>query len=97
MKLLTYLLVGIAAVVPVLAIWPYTLVASPNSKLRVVDDSKQPLTGVRVVRLWDTSEGQKGEEEAITDDRGEVSFKRVAVGMSMLKRLTKPLLVFVPA
>ena len=97
MKLLGYLLVGIIAAVLVLAIWPYTLVASPYSKLRIVDDSDRPLTGVVVVRMWNTSEGQGGEAEAMTDGRGEVTFKRVAVRLSMLKRLTKPLLAYVPA
>ena len=96
MRLLTYLLAGMVAAIFVLAIWPYTLVASPNSKVRVVDDSRQPLTGLLVVRSWETSEQQKGQQEAITDGNGQVSFRRVVVHMSLLKRLIKPLLVFVP-
>ncbi len=96
-KLFTYLLIGIAAVILVLAVWPYQLVASPKANLCIVDDGKQPLAGLRVVRFWDTSEGQKGQEVGVTDSKGEVSFKRVAASMSLLKRLTKPLLIFVPA
>jgi hypothetical protein len=83
--------------IAILAFWPYQLVASPNSKLRVVDDSGHPLIGVRVVRGWSTSEEQHGENEAITDTSGVVSFQREAFSMSLLKRLTKPLLIFVPA
>ncbi len=85
-----------AGMILVLAVWPYKLIATPNSKIRIVDDSKQPLVGVRIVRSWDTSEDQKGDEEAVTDSNGEVSFKQVAFSMSLLKRLTKPLLIFVP-
>ena len=90
-------MIAVVTAIAVLALWPYQLVASPHSTLRVVDDKKQPVSGLRVIRAWDTSEGQKGQEEASTDTKGEVSFKRVAVSMSLLKRLTKPLLIFVPA
>jgi hypothetical protein len=96
-KLLTYLLIVIVTAIVILALWPCRLVASPHSTLRVVDGKKQPVSGLRVIRAWDTSEGQKGQEEAITDTKGEVSFKKVVVSMSVLKRLTKPLLIFVPA
>jgi hypothetical protein len=92
-----YALIGFVAVLVVLAIWPYRLVASPNSKIRLVDDSDRPLTGVRVVREWRTSEEQRGRTEAVTDSSGAVSFPEQAVHMSLLKRITKPLLIFVPA
>jgi hypothetical protein len=88
---------GLFACIVALALWPYQLVASPNSKIRVLDDSGRPLTGVRVVREWSTSEQHRGKDEAITDARGAVSFKREAFSMSLLKRITKPLLIFVPA
>jgi hypothetical protein len=95
--IIKYALVGLVAIVAVLAIWPYRLIASPNSKIRVVDDSGRPLTGVRVVREWRTSEEHHGQDEAATDASGVVSFQQMAVHMSLLKRITKPLLVFVPA
>jgi hypothetical protein len=84
-------------VIIILAFCPYRLVGSPNSTICIIDGSNQPLSGLRVTRSWDTSEGQKGQDEAVTDSRGAVNFKRVAVSMSLLKRLTKPLLIFVPA
>ena len=87
----------LVAVTAILAMWPYRLAASPNSKLRIVDAMKQPLAGVRVVRSWDTSEEKKGETEASTDARGEVAFERVTFRMSMLRRVSKPLLIFVPS
>src|SRR5580698_7980112 len=74
-----------------------SLVASPNAKLRIVADSGKPLGGLRVIRKWDTSEGQKGQDEAVTDRNGEVRFDRKAFTISLFKRLTKPLSVFVPA
>ncbi|MEO7300764.1 MAG: hypothetical protein ABI042_19535 [Verrucomicrobiota bacterium] len=92
--------IGVAVfigIILVFAVLPYKLIATPNSKIRVIDDDKQPLTGLRVVRSWKTSEDQNGEEEAVTDSSGEVRFKQVGFSMSLLKRLTKPLLIFVPA
>ena len=77
--------------------WPFRLVASPGSILRVVDDSGNPLVGLRVTRQWDTSEAQKGEDQATTDIKGEVRFGRVEFRMSQLKRIAKPLLMFVPS
>ena len=96
-KLFTYLAIAILTVSLVLALWPYQLVASPRSTVRVVNDRRQPVSGLRVVRSWNTSEGQKGQEEATTGSEGGVSFEKVAVSMNLLKRLTKPLLIFVPA
>lgn len=96
-KYLAGALAGLFALFAILAVWPCALVASPASHLRVVDDSRHPLTGVRIVRGWHTSESHQGEDEAHTDASGAVSFPRKAVRISMLKRLTKPLLVFVPA
>lgn len=96
-KHIRYIAIGSVAVILVLALCPYELVATPNSMLRIVDGRKQPLGGLRVSRAWNTSEGQKGQEETSTDSKGEVSFKQVAFSMSLLKRLTKPLLIFVPA
>ena len=96
-NLLAYLTIAIVLGILLLAIWPYQLVASPNSTIHVIDGGKQPVSGLRVIRSWETSEGQKGEEEVATDPKGEVSFKRQVFAMSLLKRLTKPLLIFVPA
>jgi hypothetical protein len=87
----------LVAAVVALAMWPYRLIASPTSTLRIVDDSKQPVAGIRVVRSWDTSEKEKGEEEAMSDAKGEVSFERVTFRMSMLRHVSKPLLIFVPS
>jgi len=94
---LKYVLIGFVAVLLILAIWPYRLVASPNSKIRLLDESGRPLTGVRVVREWRTSEEQRGQTEAVTDSSGTVSFPRQTVHISLLKRITKPLLIRVPA
>jgi len=81
-------------ILPLIAV---LLVGSPDSKLRVVDEASKPLAGLKVVREWQTSEEKKGTAEAITDKNGEVSFPRVETSISLFKRLTKPLLVFVPA
>jgi hypothetical protein len=94
---LKYPLIGLVAVVAVFVIWPYWLIASPPSRIRIVDDSGRPLTGVRVVRKWRTSEEHQGQDETITDATGAVSFPQEVVYMSSLKRITKPLLRFVPA
>jgi hypothetical protein len=80
-----------------LAFLPYTLVASPSATLKVVDENGKPLEGIRVTRQWDTSENQKGADQSITDSSGQVSFTRVEYRMTWLKRVTKPLLIFVPA
>ena len=88
---------AVVAIFAILAICPYRLIASPNSKIRLVADSGRPLAGVRIVRKWCTSEEQHGETEAVTDSSGTVSFPQQAVHMSLLKRITKPLLIFVPA
>ena len=85
-KLLTCMAIAVVTTIVVLALWPYQLVASPHSTLRVVDGKKQPVSGLRIIRAWDTSEGQKGQEEARTDTKGEVSFKRVAVSMKLTQK-----------
>jgi hypothetical protein len=92
-----YALIGLVAVVAILALWPYRLIGSPSSKIRLVDESGQSLTGVRVVREWRTSEEQRGKAEAVTDFSGTVSFPEQSVHISLLTRITKPLLTFVPA
>jgi hypothetical protein len=89
--------IGLVVVVGVLYVWPYRLIGSPKSTLRVRDDGGHPLAGLRVTRSWRTSEGHQGQDEATTDPSGSVSFQRQAVHMSLLKRITKPLLIFVPA
>jgi hypothetical protein len=96
-RFIVSLLVAAFALALLLAVWPYRLVASPNVVLHVVDEGGRPLIGMRVVRQWDTSEGQKGEDETTTDAKGSVSFKRIEFRMSWLKRITKPLVIFVPA
>lgn len=65
--------------------------------IRVIDDAGHPLIGINVVREWRTSEGHRGHDEAVTDASGAVSFKRQAMNISLFKRITKPLLIFVPA
>ena len=92
-----YALIGGAVALVVLTFWPYRFIASPNSKIRLVDDSGQPLGNVRIVRKWHTSEEQRGQEEAVTDSNGAVRFQQRSAQICMLKRITKPLLVFVPA
>jgi hypothetical protein len=91
------ILIGIFAVGLVLAVCPYHLVATPNSKIFIIDYKGKPLTDVRVVRRWDTSENQKGEDQAVTDASGGVAFMGTNFTMSWLKRITKPLLILVPA
>ena len=80
-----------------LQFWPFQLVASPDSRLRLVDERGNPLVGVKITREWSTSEEQKGENVGVTDSDGQVRFARVAFPMSRLKLLTKMLLVLVPA
>jgi len=92
-----FLLISSVAIVAIPAVWPCRLIASPDSKIRIVDDSGRPLSGVRVVREWRTSEEQHGQGAAVTDSSGAVSFPQQAVHISLLKRVTKPLLIFVPA
>ncbi len=96
-KFFIYGLAGIGVFIALLAVLPYTLIASPNTTLRIVDDHHQPVKGMRVVRIWSTSEEQKGQDESATDANGSVSFKQIAFRMSWLKRITKPLLILVPA
>jgi len=55
------------------------------------------MPNVRVVREWKTSEGEKGESESLTDKNGDVVFPLVKTKISLIKRVTKPLLVFVPS
>jgi hypothetical protein len=81
-------------ILPLLAV---LLVGSPDCKLHVVDQAGTPLTGIRVVRAWETSEGKKGTAEALTDTNGEVSFPKIETSISALTKVFKPLLVFVPA
>ncbi len=94
-----YFLLAVGAVTVVLvglAIWPSELVASPRTTLRIIDQDAKPLVGVRVTRHWDTSERQKGEDQQVTDNSGQVAFARVAFAISHLQRITRPLLIFVP-
>jgi len=79
-----------------LAVWPYKLTASPDSTLRIIDGNGKPLIGMRVTRQWDTSEGEKGEDQNVTDNNGQGNFKRVEFQMNRLKRIAKPLLIFMP-
>jgi hypothetical protein len=88
---------GIVLVLLLLATLQCRLVASPHSTIRIVDEKGKPLIGVRVVRRWDTSEDQKGESEAVTGQQGEANFERIELSMSWLKRITKPLLIALPA
>jgi hypothetical protein len=80
-----------------MAAWPYTLVVSPKASLQIVDDRDLPLSGIRIVRECDSSEGYRGSEEAVTSSTGEATFQRIETTMSRLKRTFKPLLVLVPA
>ena len=48
--------------ISLLAVCPYKIVASPNSKFHIVDEARRPLAGLRVVRQWDTSEDPEGEK-----------------------------------
>ena len=40
---------------------------------------------------------RRGEDEAVTDKNGQVNFQRIEFSISWLHRLTKPLLILVPA
>ena len=95
--MLKYAVVGLALVLVTLAIWPHRLIASPNFRFRLVDDSGQALEGVRVIREWRTSEGQEGKSETATDINGVVTFSEEVVHISILKFVTKPLFRFFPA
>lgn len=80
-----------------LALCPFYLVASPEARLRLVDEIGQPLAGMTAVRTWKTTEGPNGEDKTLTDANGVATFGKETVRMSLLKRITKPLLVFFPA
>jgi hypothetical protein len=97
LKYLFIALITMGVLCVVLAIWPYRLVASPGSTLRIVDENGRPFVGLKVIRQWETSENQKGEDKNVTDDNGQVHFERIGFHISWLKRITKPLLVLVPA
>ncbi len=88
---------AIVSLVVALTWLPFRLIASPKSVLRIVNEDGRPLAGIRVVREWDTSEGQKGDDQATTDVNGEVQFERVEFRMSQLKRMARPLLIFLPS
>ena len=77
--------------------WPYELVATPTSTIRVIDEHQLPISGLRVIREWETSEKSKGHDEAQTDVDGRVNFPRVGIRMNLIKRMTKPVLMFLPA
>ena len=53
--------------------------ASPRYTLRIVDNARQPLPGVRVVHLWGLDIYNHGENEANTDSNGVVAFEPVNV------------------
>jgi hypothetical protein len=90
-------LVLLISLVAALSRWPFQLVASPVAVLRIVDGDGRPLAGIRIIRKWDTSEGQKGEDQITTDKQGKARFERIEFRLSQMKRVAKPLLVLVPS
>jgi hypothetical protein len=82
-----HVLIKLFLVVVILAFWPYRLIVSPHSRIRIVDDSGRPLTGVLVVRDWRSSENHQGQDESTTDASGVVSFPREVGYMSLLINL----------
>jgi len=79
------------------ALWPYRFVASPESSIHVVDEIGRSMTGIRIVRQWNASGDQRGEEEASTDAAGTAYFRKKMASVSLLKRVTAPLLKYLPA
>jgi len=94
MKPLLTLLVLLGITSSVMA---YNATASPNCTLCILDQDGKPVAGLKIRRDWDGSDNQKGFEEATTDKDGKVSFEKVIIMRSVIKRIFKPLLAFVPA
>ena len=79
------------------SVFGYDAVGSPNCTLRILDQDGRPVVGLKIKREWDGSDGKKGEEESATDKDGKVSFSKVIIRRSVIKRVFKPLLIFFPA
>ncbi len=65
--------------------WNYE--ASPGYTLRIIDDAKQPLAGVRVVHAWGLDINNNGGDEAKTDSNGWVALKPVNVDIAVSTRV----------
>jgi hypothetical protein len=80
-------LLGGLAVLVVAFNWQTDYQLSPRYALRIIDEAKQLLRGVRVVHEWGLSVMENGENTACTDTNGMVTFDPVTVRMSLLHRL----------
>ncbi len=96
-KPLRYGLIGLVVLAVIVPLCPYHFTASPDCKLRVVDDDGKAITNITVTRSWQTSEHQKGEEQEKTDADGVVRFDKESASVPLVQRLVRPLLGFVPA
>ena len=75
----------------------YDAIVSPKCTLHILDQDGKPVPGLKVERAWDGSDGKKGQDEVTTDSSGMVAFEKVTITRSVIKRVFKPLLIFVPA
>ncbi len=83
------LLVVLAGVALIL-FFPFTTTVIPEWKIRVVDESGQPLENVRVVQMWHHySLGADDGEEKWTDANGYVVFRERTVRASLLYRVLR--------
>jgi hypothetical protein len=82
--------------VGILLTWPYKFVASPNCILRVVNDRNEPLSGVRVIRTWQTTDERQGTESVLSNSNCEARFKQVSSSVILLKRVLVPALALLP-
>lgn len=75
----------------------YEAIISPKCTLHILDQDGKPIAGLHVVREWNDSGDQKGQDTATTDKDGMVVYEKVAVQRSVIRRVFKPFLIFVPA
>jgi hypothetical protein len=90
-------LIGAVLAAVAVPLWPYRFTATPACTLRVVDQTDHAVTNITVTRSWRTSEGQRDEEDEITDANGSVSFDRETATIPLIQRIVRPLLGFVPS
>ncbi len=75
----------------------YQTIISPKCTLHILDQNGNPIAGLHVIREWDDSGDQKGKDSATTDKDGMVIYEKVVIKRNAMKRVFKPLLIFVPA
>jgi hypothetical protein len=75
----------------------YQTIISPKCTVRILDQDDKPIAGLSIVREWSDSGDQQGKDNATTDKDGKVVYEKVVVKRSVIKRLFKPFLIFVPA